>query len=311
MLARFFPGLNRTVPVCGFGGWGLGGRAYGPVARRTAEATLQRFLELGGAFIDTAEAYGESEEIIGGVLAGAGARGQVVLATKTQHHAPGLIRRSLEQSLRRLRTEYVDVYQIHLPPDDEAQMESVIDAFEQLRAEGKVRLVGASIKGPRVTDETVALCRQYLRTGRINALQVIYSALRPRNAAVFAEAAAAGIAIIARTVLENGFLSGKFAADHIFPEGDHRNRWSAERRGRLLSSVARVSAALPGGGGIGQAAIRFALTPAEVSVVIPGATSPAQVEQNWRAAARGLLSAGERERLRREFTPLADDANPD
>lgn len=299
------------IPVCGFGGWALGGRAYGPVDRDIARATLSRFIELGGAFIDTAEAYGVSEEIIGDVLAELRCRERVVLATKTQHHGPEGIRRALEQSLRRLRTECVDVYQIHFPPDDEPAMDRVLETYEALRQSGKIRLIGASIKGAQVNAHTVELCRQYIRSGRVHALQVIYSLLRPANAAMFAEAARAGVAIVARTVLESGFLTGNYVPAHVFTGNDHRRRWSAEQLQRILEAVQQLAVELPAGvNSVTELAIRFALSPPEVSVVIPGAKRPEQVERNWHAAARPVLSTELVAELRRRFAALQELANP-
>lgn len=299
------------IPVCGIGGWALGGRAYGPVDRDVARATLIRFIELGGVFIDTAEAYGASEEIIGEVVAELRCRDRVVLATKTQHHDPEDIRRALEQSLRRLRTDCVDVYQIHLPPDDEETMVRVLATYESLRRAGKIRLIGASIKGAVVDTHTVDLCRQYLRSGQVHALQVIYSLLRPANAAIFAEAARAGVAIIARTVLESGFLAGNYVPAHVFAGGDHRRRWSPEQLNPILESVQQLATKLPAGvDSVTELAIRFALSPPEVSVVIPGAKRPEQVERNWRAAAGPALSAELVAELRRRFAGLQELANP-
>jgi aryl-alcohol dehydrogenase-like predicted oxidoreductase len=289
------------VPVCGLGGWALGGRAYGPVEREVARATLVRFIELGGTFIDTAEAYGASEEIIG----------DVVLATKTQHHRAADIRSALDQSLRRLRTEWIDVYQIHSPPEDDRTIAEVLDAFGALRREGKIRLVGASVKGPVVTPHTAALCRRYIGTGRVQALQVIYSLLRPATATVFAEAAQAGVAIIARTVLESGFLAGNYVPAHVFSRDDHRRRWSTTQLERILQAVQDLAANLPAGASsVSDVAIRFALSRPEVSVVIPGAKRPDQVERNWRAAAGPALPEEVVAELGRRFAGLQELANP-
>jgi aryl-alcohol dehydrogenase-like predicted oxidoreductase len=311
MQLRPFPRLGVAVPVCGFGAWAIGGRGYGPVDRAGARGALIRFLELGGTFIDTAEAYGASEEIIGDVLAELRCRDHVVLATKTQHHAPDEIRRALEQSLRRLRTERVDVYQIHLPPEDDVTMARVTGAFVELQTAGKARVIGASVKGAAVTPSTAALCRRYIETERVHALQVIYSVLRPGNAAIFREAAQAGVGIIARTVLESGFLTGAYPPGHGFPAGDHRHRWSRERLDPILRAVQQLAATLPAGiESPAELAIRFALTPPEVSVVIPGAKSAVQVERNWRAADRGPLSESVGTELRRRFAGLEELGNP-
>jgi aryl-alcohol dehydrogenase-like predicted oxidoreductase len=311
MHARIFPGLSVPVPICGLGGWALGGRAYGPVERQVARATLIRFIELGGVFIDTAEAYGASEEIIGEVLAELGGRERMVLATKTQHHRPADIHRALEQSLRRLRTEHIDVYQIHAPPEDEVAMNAVLETYDTLRQAGKIRIVGASVKGPLVNADTVALSRRYLRSGRVQALQVIYSLLRPGNAAMFAEAAQAGVAIIARTVLESGFLAGSYRPAHVFARDDHRRRWSAGQLQRILQAVQELAADLPAGASsVTELAIRFALSAPGVSVVIPGAKRPDQVERNWQAAARPPLSPADVAALCRRLEGLQDLTNP-
>jgi aryl-alcohol dehydrogenase-like predicted oxidoreductase len=311
MQTRIFPGISSPVPICGLGGWALGGRAYGPVEREVARATLIRFIELGGVFIDTAEAYGASEEIIGEVVAELGCRERVVLATKTQRHHAADIHRALEQSLRRLHTERIDVYQIHAPPEDDGMMGEVLETFDALRQAGKIRVVGASVKGPVVNAHTIALGRRYIRTGRVQALQVIYSLLRPGNAEMFAEAAQAGVALIARTVLESGFLAGSYVPAHVFSPGDHRRRWSADQLQRILEAVQRLAADLPAGvSSVTELAIRFALSPPEVSVVIPGAKRPEQVERNWQAAAGPSLSETEVNALRRRLEGLQELVNP-
>ena len=141
--------------------------------------------------------------------------------------------------------------------------------------------------------------------------RAIYSLLRPANAAVFAEAAQLGVAIIARTVLESGFLSGNYTPAHIFSGNDHRQRWNADQRQRILEAVQRLAANLPSGvASVPELAIRFALTPPEVSVVIPGAKRPEQVERNWRAAAGPGLPDDLVAELRTRLADLQEVVNP-
>lgn len=304
MQRRSLPGWSEPIPVCGFGGWAIGGRAYGPVDRATARAALIRFVELGGVFIDTAGAYGDSEEIIGAVLDELRCRDRVVLATKTQCHNPTDIRRELERSLRRLRTDRIDLYQIHNPPEAPAAIDGVVGTFDGLRAAGLIRRVGASVKGPRVTTDTLALARTYMATGRIDALQVIFSVLRPHMSALWSEAKVLGVTVVARTVLESGFLTGKFPPGHVFTPGDHRHRWPADQLVSLLEKVGEA------GTDLAALAVRYALTPPAVNVIIPGAKTPEQVEANWRAAAAGPLPATEVARLDLHFAPVRAFANP-
>jgi aryl-alcohol dehydrogenase-like predicted oxidoreductase len=190
-------------------------------------------------------------------------------------------------------------------------MNEVLETFDALRQAGKIRVVGASVKGPVVNAHTIALGRRYIRTGRVQALQVIYSLLRPGNAEMFAEAAQAGVALIARTVLESGFLAGSYVPAHVFSPGDHRRRWSADQLQRILEAVQRLAADLPAGvSSVPELAIRFALSPPEVSVVIPGAKRPEQVERNWQAAAGPSLSETEVNALRRRLEGLQELVNP-
>jgi aryl-alcohol dehydrogenase-like predicted oxidoreductase len=180
----------------------------------------------------------------------------------------------------------------------------VVGTFDGLRAAGLIRRVGASVKGPRVTPDTLALARTYMATGRIDALQVIFSVLRPQMSALWSETQARGVTVVARTVLESGFLTGKFPPGHAFPPGDHRHRWPAHQLEPLLETVRDA------GTGLAAMAIRYALTPPAVNVIIPGAKTPEQVEANWRAATAGPLSAAELAGLDRHCAPIRAFANP-
>jgi len=247
-------------------------------------------LNAGGNFIDTARMYFDSEERIGNTLDRMGVRHDVIIATKTAQgntlENVSLIRNDLEESLRKLRTDYVDIYQIHHPSDDPNVIEASLIEMEQLKTEGKIRAIGASIKGPNVTQHTADLCHQYINTGKIDALQLVYSIFRQSNAQVFEQARRAGVGIIARTVLESGFLTGKYNSQSLFPEGDHRRRWSAEQLQEFKEASGRIEAKFlkPPFETIAQVAIRFSLAPSEITTLILGARTPDQVERNLSAA---------------------------
>ena len=234
--------------------------------------------------------YFDSEERIGKTLERMGNRADLVIATKTAQGNKleniSLMRGDLVESLRKLKTDYVDIYQIHHPSDDPEVIEASLLEMEQFKTEGKIRAIGASIKGPNVTQDTADLCRQYIDTGKIDALQLVYSIFRQSNAQVFDQARQAGVGIIARTVLESGFLTGKYDGQSRFPEGDHRRRWSAEQLQEFKEASGRIEAKFvkPPFETIAELAIRFSLAPPEVSTLILGARTARQVERNLVAA---------------------------
>jgi aryl-alcohol dehydrogenase-like predicted oxidoreductase len=277
------------VSEMGFGAWAIGGTGkgfhYGDVPEADALACLGAYIEAGGNHIDTARYYNESERIIGSFLAGTGAREHVFLATKTFETTHDGIRRELDESLCLLRTDCVDLYYLHMPPEEPAEMHAALDVLEQLRDEGIIRVIGASIKGPDVTDSTVALCRQYIGTGRVDAIQVIYSIFRQKIGEVFAEAAENGVALVGRTCLESGFLTAKYKPGHQFPEGDHRSRWGRDRLDGALASAQELSETVvhPPYESLSQVAIRFAMAPDAICSTLVGAKSPKQVRPNLRA----------------------------
>ena len=202
-----------------------------------AVEVIHGYIQAGGNFIDTARVYGESEAILGRVLSKGKLREQIVLATKTlKGNEPDTIpaiRGELEESLRLLKTEYVDLYYLHQPPDDPAVMNQALDLLESFKKEGKLRAIGASIKGPAVTDATLKLCRQYIDSGRIDAIQLVYSILRQKNAAIFDYARRKGVGIVVRTSIESGFLSGKYRPGQVIAEG-HRKRWTPETQSLIF-----------------------------------------------------------------------------
>ncbi len=130
---------------------------------------LEAYLESGGNFIDTAVTYGESERTIGAVLKDLGLGNYVYIATKTKSGEPAetvpQIRKDLETSLKNLGRDYVDILYLHMPPEDDDVIDMALNECEALKREGKIRGIGASVKGPAVTDATVSLCRKYIDTG--------------------------------------------------------------------------------------------------------------------------------------------------
>jgi aryl-alcohol dehydrogenase-like predicted oxidoreductase len=293
--------LGRTglqVSELGLGAWAIGGKSYGKVPEQEAIATIEEYLQAGGNLLDTAHGYGESERLIGEVLASSRVpRSEIVIVTKSQNSAEmgrlPLMMDDLQTSLERMRTDYVDVLMMHSPPGDPRTLEQAAREIEEMRRQGLVHFVGASIKGPNVTAETVAMCRQYLQFGKVEVFEIIYSILRQKleEEGVLQASGEQGVGLVVRTVLESGFLTGKYRIGQKFPQGDHRNRWNDESLQRILESSDELGRLLPPGvPDLAALAIKFALCPPSVSTVIVGAKTPAQVQRNIEAVRLPALS---------------------
>ena len=182
---RRFERLGRVVCELGFGAWGIGGRFVGKNTPIDGGEALLAYLDAGGDFIDTALTYGESEKIIGSVLRDFRDADRIFVATKTKSGETSdtvkKIRPDLEASLVNLRRDYVDLLYLHMPPEEDEAMDAALAECEALKREGKIRGIGASIKGPAVTGATVDLCRKYVDSGRVDVIQLVYSILRQRN----------------------------------------------------------------------------------------------------------------------------------
>lgn len=300
------------VTEIGLGAWPLGSQGYGKdIPDEEALACIEAYVEGGGNFIDTARRYGESERLIGEYFQKNGKRADVILASKSHRLDAAELREELETSLRQLQTDYIDLYFLHAPPYEPDEMNRVLDTYERFKDEGKIRAIGASIKGPDVNQRIVNLCRQYMRTGRVDALQIIYSIFRQKNREIFNEAIERGVGIVARTALESGFLTGKYAPDHRFGEDDHRQRWGHDHLNNILKETQNLKDTViePPYENLTQVAIRFALAPEAVSTVILGAKTERQVKANLRAGSLPALAPEMVERLIEQYYGRSEEFN--
>ncbi len=306
MRYRELGSTHLKVSELGFGAWAVGGNAhgnsYGPTNDNTSIAAIQRALELGCNFFDTADVYGHghSEELLGQALRQK--RDDVILATKVggdfyhgpprMNFSPDYIEFALAKSCERLQTDRVDLYQLHNPPAAFLKNESIFRVLEKLKEKGKIVHYGLSIHDPQ---EGV----QAIRTGHPEAIQVVFNILRQEaKNQLFQAARENGVGIIAREALANGFLTGKYTADNTFTTGDIRHHFPrnyilnlvvAAEQLRFLESKTRTLA---------QAALRFALDQTEVSTVIPGIKSPQQADENLTASDLPSLTGEELMRIR-------------
>jgi aryl-alcohol dehydrogenase-like predicted oxidoreductase len=284
-----------TVSEIGFGAWGIGGDAggsvaYGPADRDESLRALRTALDRGITFYDTSDFYGHgrSEELIGEAFSGR--RSAVVIASKAGLLRDGSqtdfsaahLRRALEGSLKRLKTGYLDLFQLHSPPLDSIFQET-IGSLERMKAEGLIRAYGISARSPE--EAKTAIERFDFAAAQVNFNLLDARAIR---CGLFELAERKGVGIVSRTPLSFGFLTGRYAANEEFHESDHRRRWTPEQRSLWAGAPERfaaVVAALPGQTAA-QFALRYCLSYPCVSSTIPGMLTTVHVEEN--AAAGGL-----------------------
>lgn len=296
--------LGRTglmVSEIGFGAWAIGGNAhgnsYGPTKDTESIDAVRRAVDLGVNFFDTADVYGwgHSEEVLGQALEGR--RDQIFLATKVGgdfYHGgvranfdPGYLAFALDRSLQRLRTDHVDLYQLHNPPAALMADPETYDVLDALRAEHKIDHYGVSVHEP----VEARLC---LEAGRPDVLQIPFSLFQQEwIEEILGEAHRAGVGIIAREPLGNGFLTGRIRPDARFPAGDIRHHWPGSMIAGRTAAAERLSFLVTPKRTMAQAALRFALAFPEISVAIPGAKTISQVDENVGAANSPALTDSE------------------
>jgi aryl-alcohol dehydrogenase-like predicted oxidoreductase len=299
--------LGKTgfdVSVIGFGSWAIGAD-WGDVDDETSMLALHTALDAGVTFFDTADVYGDghSEQLLARLRRERDE--EFVVATKAGRRLPvqslaGYTPENLEsfvaRSLANLETDCLDLVQLHCPPTDVYYHQEVFAALDDLVGAGKIANYGVSVE--RVEEGLKALDYPGVTT-----IQVIYNIFRQRpEERLFPAAEAADVGIIVRVPLASGLLTGKIAADTVFPANDHRtyNRHGeAFDVGETFSGVdvetglvalGQIQSFLPAGETLASLALRFCYSQPAVSTVIPGGRTPAQVLENARAGNEGVLS---------------------
>lgn len=294
---------GATVSSIGLGTWQLGAD-WGDVSEKDAHAVLDAAVESGVTIVDTADVYGDgrSESIIGAYLRQHPDAG-VFVATKMGRRLPQVpenystanFRAWNERSLKNLGVDTLDLVQLHCPPTPVYSIDRVYDDLDQLVEEGKIRHYGVSVE--TVEEALTAIARP-----NVASVQIIVNAFRLKPLdAVLPAAIAAGVGIIARVPLASGLLSGRYTAETVFPENDHRtyNRDGSHFDvGETFAGVdyatgveaAQEFAALAAEHGLqpATAALAWLTEVPGVSTVIPGARNPEQARAN---AAAGAVAA--------------------
>jgi aryl-alcohol dehydrogenase-like predicted oxidoreductase len=289
---------GRSVSVVGLGTWQLGGD-WGEVEESTARTILEAAVESGVTLFDTADVYGDgrSEQIIGGFLADSPGA-DVLVATKMgrrveqvpENYVAEHFRQWVDRSRRNLRTERLDLVQLHCPPTPVYSDGAVFDALDALVDDGSIAAYGVSVE--RVEEALTAIARP-----GVASVQIILNAFRQKPLDdVLPAAQKAGVGILARVPLASGLLSGRYTHETTFGPDDHRNynrHGEAFDVGETFAGVdydtgveaAKEFAALAQDGTApAQLALRWIIDQPGVTTVIPGARTVDQARSNAAAA---------------------------
>ncbi|MEM7105739.1 MAG: aldo/keto reductase [Bacteroidota bacterium] len=277
---RFFKGSINTSEI-GLGAWQLGHNSgWKNMSESEAIKIVKKSLEYGINFFDTAPNYGlgTSEERLGKALKGYD-RSKLVINTKFGHSDKGTlnfdaqhIRASLERSLKRLQTDYVDSLILHNPPSAylDGNNNDHYEVLERLVEEGKIKAYGASLD----TFEDIKLL---METTKSKVIEVFFNILHQDTSRAFEIAKANKVGVIVKIPLDSGWLSGKYDANSLFY--DIRNRWSKQDIETRFYLVNKIKGII-GKEDLSQKAIAFCLAYDAVSTVIPGNVNIAQLTDN-------------------------------
>ncbi len=282
---------GMLVSQVGLGGWQLTNPSWGMHDAGEATRIVEAAADAGCNFFDTAPGYasGRSEELLGRALKPL--RSKVLLCSKFGHSPEGVtnfgveaLRPSIEASLKRLQTDYLDVLLVHNPPADvlDGNSTSLYEELQRLKAGGLLRSYGVSVDSSADLEKVMA-------TTQCGVVEILFNVFHQEPRRAFAAAKHRGIGLIAKVPLDSGWLSGKYRADTRFI--GVRNRWSPEVIARRTELVDKLKALLPPNLSLSHAALGYILAQSEISTVIPGAKTVQQLHDNLSAAEAELSSA--------------------
>ena len=271
----------------GLGTWAIGGWMWGGTDEARSIATIRAAVERGITLIDTAPVYGfgRSEQIVGKALSEGGLRQRVHIASKLgiawkdgrpyRDSSPARIRREIEDSLRRLRTEVIDLYQVHWP-DPTTPIAETARALEELRRQGKIRAIGVSNYRPAQMDA-------FREVAKLDSVQSPYNLFeREIESDVLPYAERSGLTVLSYGSLCRGLLSGTMTRERKFTGDDLRNtdpKFRGERFAHYLAAVERLKtlALTRFGKSVLALAVRWVLDRG-ATIALWGARNPEQLE---------------------------------
>jgi len=291
MKFRQFGSTGMKTSEVGMGCWAIGGNAFGNSYGTTEDAesvkAVRKAVDLGCNFFDTADVYGHghSEELLG--IALQKIRRGVLIATKVggsyvynddkwgnMNFTAEYVRFAIEQSLLRLKTDYIDVYQLHNPTLAMIKEGEVFRPLRGLQKEGKIRHVGISVF---TLDEGLAAL------DHADSIQCVFNIIDPRNYEMMETAKRRGIGVIVREPLANGLLTGKYNTGSSFEKGDIRNNTPPQYMEGVTELAQEIKERFPWATPA-QIALKYVLSFDCVSTVIPGAKTPEQAAENMAAS---------------------------
>ncbi len=297
MRYRTLGSTNLRLSAVGFGVWTVSTSWWGISDEQQGIDLLRKAYDLGVTFFDTADTYGNGKgetmlaEALGDV------RDKIVIGTKfgydfynhgrersghkelPQDFSPAFVRRACEESLRRLGSDYIDLYQLHNPRLPTVQSDELFETLEELKGEGKVRHYSAAL-GPDIGWEEEGMAA--MRQRRLPSLQIIYSILEQDPARnFFPVAGECDTGLLARVPHASGMLDGTYTPGMVFETTDHRSHRKQEWLESSLRKVSQLDFLYAQGSGrtIGQAAMQFVLAQPTVTCVLPNFLNETQLKE--------------------------------
>ena len=290
--------LGKTgfeISEISLGTWQVGGKWGDDFNHKTADEILNTAVDSGINFIDTADVYGngESEKAVGRFVKSRSEK--IYVATKcgrqlnphnNEAYQPAVLRKFVENSLKNMGLETLDLIQLHCPPTEVYYRPEIFELFDRLKDEGKILNLGISV-------EKVEEALKGIEYDNVTSVQIIFNVFRQRPAELFfKQTQKKNVGVIVRVPLASGLLTGKFSSNSTFTEGDHRN---FNRNGEQfdkgetfsgidyetgLAAVEELKALFPKNTNLAPMALRWILQHEAVSTIIPGASKPEQVSAN-------------------------------
>ena len=303
--------LGRTGLSCSeiaLGTWAFASTAYGDVTVKEAHTTIHAALDAGINLFDTAPLYGtaendgRAEEILG---EGLGARRDEILIASKFGRTPSIdgcaphfdgttARLSVEASLRRLKTDRIDVLFFHSPFHPSEIHDDVWESLDALRASGKVRFLGHSVSNIPATGD---MAIRWVRENRSDVVQLVLNLLNREASPLIAELHAAGAGIVARECLANGWLAGNFNEKTVFPPNNLNGRYSPEELAARTQAVEQLRFLVKGEiSTLAQAALRWVIQYPGIHTTLVGARTPGELQDAIRASTKAEISAADWQR---------------
>lgn len=286
---------NFTISEIALGTWQVGGKWGTPFNDKSADELLNTAIDNGVNFIDTADVYenGLSEIAVGKVVRSRSER--IYVATKCGRHItphinegyqPKVLQKFVEDSLKRMGLETLDLIQLHCPPNQVFYRPEIFELFDRLKEQGKILNLGVSV-------EKVEEALKAIQYSNVTSVQIIFNLFRQRPSELFfSEAQKRDIGIIARVPLASGLLTGLFDSKTTFGDQDHRNfnrDGAAFDKGETFSginyelglkAVQALKKLFPEATNLAPYALQWILTFPEISCIIPGASRASNVISN-------------------------------